>query len=231
MSQAGKKGHVTAMIVLAIHDLPRNINSALSLKNAKNKKDKHDVKIFTIDQLREIYRRAQPDTRLYALLALNCGFYYADISDLRNGEIKDNFTRIARSRTKTGESGNWKLWALTAALLKQRQQITGDFALRHSDGTALYDYRLTEDGRLSRTNHIETKFKDLLASLGISGTFRQLRATGASLVRNASDTDTAKLFLANSKESIAEIYYLSDNFTGLDLALAEVEKLLDLKAD
>jgi len=222
--------------------LPRNLKSVCiyNLPKAQRKKAKKAVAVYSIEQIKGIYKAASPDTRLYMLLALNCGMYYADIADLRHEQYANG--RIARCRHKTGESGSWLLWATTRKLLEQlavangtykAEDGEGSYMLRHKDGTPLYAYGMRFDAAkkrnvMIRCNHIETKFKDLVAALNISGDFRQLRATGATLVRNASDTDTAKLFLANSKETIAEQHYLAENFDGLDKALAEVENMLKL---
>jgi hypothetical protein len=219
------------MRVLA--EVPRNINSAFTYSIPKNKAAKA-VEVYSVDELRQIWQSAPDETRLHIALALNCGMYYADIADLRHDQISD--THISRGRHKTGETGRWRLWGITRALLARyatkpgqwpAEDGQGSYALRHSDGSPLYGY--WQDGEtLRRVNHIESRFKDTLARCGVSGHFRKLRATGASLVRDASDTDTAKLHLANSKTSIAELHYLADNFDGLDAALLAVEKRLSL---
>jgi len=209
-------------------DMPRNIDTVFRVKKPKNEKKDSKVKTYLDEEIKTILAEAPERTKLYILLALNTGMYWADIAAMQHEEF--NGTHITRCRTKTGEAGSWLLWNETKRLLEKyaTDKDDSETMLLHKDGSELYGYSINAAGKVRRCNHMQSSFADLLERLGISGTFRQLRATGASLVRDESDSDTAKLHLANSKQSIAEKHYLADNFEGLDAALRKVEKRLGI---
>lgn len=204
-------------------DMPRNL-SALTFKQPKGQKH-GQIDVYSVDELRRIWAECCEETRLHMLLGLQCGFYYADIADLKHSEI--TASHIVRDRHKTGVSGQWLLWGETRRLLAAHVQPDQPTALRHTDGSPLYDYSSSK-GKLKRVNHIESRFKDALQRAGVNGHFRKLRATGATLVKQASDSDTARLFLAHAPATMAEQHYIAKDFSRLDAALQEVEKLLDL---
>jgi integrase len=208
-------------------NIPRNLDSVFRVKKPKTEKKVSTVKVYSDEEIKTILAEAPERTKLYILLALNCGMYWADIADLKHGEFDG--THITRCRTKTGEQGTWLLWKETKIFLEKyaTNEDDSETMLLHKDGSVLYWYKINA-GKVSRCNHMQSAFSDLLERLGISGTFRQFRATGSSLIRDESDTDTAKLFLANSKDSIAEMHYLADNFEGLNSALRKVEKRLGI---
>jgi site-specific recombinase XerD len=210
-----------------LDNMPRNLETVFRVKKPKNEKKVSRVKVYSDEEIITILAEAPERTKLYILLALNCGMYWADIADLKHGEF--NGTHVTRCRTKTGEQGSWMLWKETKRLLEKyaTNKDDSETMLLHKDGTELYWYKRIA-GKMRRCNHMQSSFADLLERLEISGTFRQLRRTGSSLVRDESDSDTAKLHLANSKDSIAEKYYLADNFEGLNAALRKVEKRLGI---
>jgi hypothetical protein len=84
---------------------------------------------YTTAELATLYAAATPRTRLYMLLALNCGMGAKEQATLQRADVQltpDSGTPyIERERNKTGVLGRWTLWAETATLLQAAMMQTG----------------------------------------------------------------------------------------------------------
>jgi integrase len=81
---------------------------------------------FTVDELAILFSNATDRTKMYMMLALNCGMGQMEQTTLRTFDLKlDAPAQIVRERNKTGVDARWTLWPETAAAL---QRWTGKYA-------------------------------------------------------------------------------------------------------
>lgn len=103
----------------AVQDLPRNLKRPVGIvRTAKT------ITVWTDDEVRTAYASLTGKTRLYFLLAMNCGMQGQDMADLQDGEVDWAGGSITRKRSKTSEHENvpvvrYRLWDETARLLQE----------------------------------------------------------------------------------------------------------------
>jgi hypothetical protein len=145
---------------------------------------------WSMAQWQEAYQASEGLNRLCLLLAANCGFYGADISEAYNHFNASNGT-ITMARVKTeARTVTWVLWQETADLMvKHGQELSG-----------LWGKTLDDNG----------KQKKRVASC-IRG-LKQLRHTSNSFVKNNPELGQyADYFLGQSAKSINERHYSAIN--------------------
>jgi hypothetical protein len=96
-------------------ELPRNFGSRQFDFDRRAKQ----VKVYSIEQVREMLNSLPQRFRLYSCLALNCGMLGVDMGMLRHEELHGN--RIIRKRTKPRKrkdtpTVNYLLWPETIEL-------------------------------------------------------------------------------------------------------------------
>jgi integrase len=109
---AYETGHLAA--------LPRNLKGFAKMRNTAGELDaeKTDAELFwTVDECRQLFRAATTRTRLYVLLALNCGYTQTDIATLRHAHLDLDAGTITRPRHKTKGKQVHKLWPITIEYL------------------------------------------------------------------------------------------------------------------
>jgi len=150
------------------------------------------------DELITLYHYATPWERMLLLLALNCGFGRAELSTLRQDEIRGKF--IKRIRRKTGVYGEWYLWPETRMALewwaKNRPSSEIPELLVTKDGNPFW--KRTESGNpnskianawsrlLARIRKDHPKFRRL--------SFNKLRKTAGNIIRHLASGETMRIF-------------------------------------
>lgn len=155
---------------------------------------KYDVgdsqaKAVPVETLKTLWRAADDRGRSFILLALNCGFYAVDISDLRAEQI--GRTHISHVRGKSGVRVRYLLWRKTRDLLKKTAARTGR-AFTTREGTPLVHYsKLAESGEPARVDNVRNWWVRMCATAGLKGyTFSNLRDTASTTVESVDRTLT-----------------------------------------
>jgi integrase len=86
-----------AIEVELLKNPPRNLNSRRLAISVPAK----DIEVFTVEEVRQLLDNASERTRLYILLALNCGMTQTDVSKLHPSEVDLTAGTITRKRSKT----------------------------------------------------------------------------------------------------------------------------------
>jgi integrase len=199
-----------------IDRLPRNLKSKRHFIKSGNGKDK---KIYTTEQVYEVLLRTEPypKLRLYALLAVNCGFYGSDIGTLEWSEWKDG--RITTSRRKTEDRGglkvSWLLWPETEELLRQFSSRHPQYVLASRSNTPLYRDFFSEEGKPIVSDLVATKWVAKRFGLPLAA----FRHYGANEIRREFGKDVADTYLAHAPQSVGAKHYYDDRDPKLDEAL------------
>ena len=189
------------------------------------------VRVFTPDELHDLYAYASPLLRAALLLGLNCGFTTADLSSLSHEHIVTDgeVVTAVKPRTKTGVGGQWVLWPETIAALRVVQcppRDGKDLIFRTKTGQPLC--HVTQAGL--RADALVLAWRRLLRRTRADGTdllapdrrlpFKCLRKTGATMIRDVAGLDLAQTYLAHRGSSVAERHYLAPSTTTLADALS-----------
>jgi integrase len=181
------------------------------------------IEPFTPEELKVLWRYASPLVRLEILLALNCGFKYAEIASLRLNEIhldtaypgivrhnrpEGTGSWVCRKRRKTKVYGEWKLWPVTAAgvgwaLAHRKKPADGvtDFLLITRAGVPL-DAR-TSGG--NKSDKIYSSWRNLYRTVRKEHKdfrylpFTSLEDTSADWIRSRFGWEAANLFTCHGK--------------------------------
>ena len=159
------------------------------------------IPTFTTDEVKDILKTATPPTKLYVLLALNCGMTQKDISDLKPEQVNLDLGTITRKRSKTTNCENvpvvcYKLWAETLRLLRIHRSSDPGRWLVSQKNTPLVVNELV-NGKIRRWDNIGEAYDWLRNNKGIKHPFKVLRKTSATI-------------LASSREfcSVAELFWV-----------------------
>jgi integrase len=187
---------------------PRIINS----RELTIKVETKAVPTFTLDEVKALLAEATDTTKLYLLLALNCGFTQVDVSSLLPSEVDFQRGTITRKRTKTKECENvptvqFPLWNETIRLLRINQSSNADHFLTTLNDTPLKMVALI-NGKVSHKCIITGAYNDLAKRLGQPKPFKILRKTSSSLLAGEMEYATvADLFLGHAPRGMAEKHY------------------------
>ncbi|ADB15131.1 hypothetical protein Psta_0443 [Pirellula staleyi DSM 6068] len=181
--------------------LPRNLKglAKLRLENHEEAEKTADELFWTVEEVRELFAAATQRTKLYILLAVNCGYTQTDIATLRHAHIDWQTGVISRPRHKTKGKQVHKLWPSTLELLKaeatkpdKKQQSSGLVLLGENRLPLLYH----SDTTTSKQDTIRLAFSVLLKSQ-IKKRLRESSPELFKLAKRASST--------MSKEQLNEI--------------------------
>jgi integrase len=172
---------------------------------------------LTTAQVKLLLDTAKGQTRLHILLALNCGFTQADISDLTHEEATDG--RIARKRSKTRRKKttpevSYLLWEETSASLEAHQSSDPQRVLVTHTGKPWVD-----------SNHhgvdsIRTLYGYLQERTGITSSFKSLRKTAATtLEKHPVYRSYAQYFLGHAPQTVAQAHYTTPDQEDFDRAV------------
>jgi integrase len=206
-----------------IPSLPRNLKSKLLSFRSSPKA----VEPIATETIRQFYQAANEQTRLHALLMLNCGMNAQDISDLQDTEVDWTAGTIRRKRSKTADHANvptvtYKLWSEAFTLLKQ---------FRSGQPTALLTksgqpWIIEKEGK-ERSDSISTLFRATSKASGAKVAPRELRKAGASLLAShATHKFYVEHYLGHSPRSVSERHYVkpddADFFAALEWLRTEL---------
>jgi len=201
-------------------ELPRNLDAGcFTVAVAK-------VKIFTVDQVKILLAASTGQMRLHIMIALNCGMYAGDISDLRDDEVDWQQGRIIRKRSKErgvkdAPTVNYKLWIKTFELLKEHRSGGATVLLTKSGGSWCWE-SIGDDGKLRSSDNVATNFTRLRSKIG-GGLlpFKHLRKTGNSLFKTQADfTDLGSHYLGQVPQTVEGRHYSVPPQIRFDRALA-----------
>jgi integrase len=195
--------------------LPRHGLEALKVNLQRLRTDeelarqRRGVRVFSVDQLTILWKRATDFERLLVLLGLNAAMAQAENASLRRDEVESSPPTIKRIRRKSGVYGEFALWPETVAALNWWSQV------RPSQADLLL---MTDQGNpytRQRISNLWSSLKRRIAQAEGSKPewwlpFKHLRKTAAQLVRQASDGEVAGIFLSHGKpvasDELADAY-------------------------
>jgi integrase len=193
--------------------LPRNMHSK-DLAFAD-----HPAKItpFSNDEIKTLLDAAPERTKLYLLLALNCGYTQQDIADLEHSQVDWKKGRITRKRSKTKNSKgvptvSYALWRDTFALLKKHRSSDPLRVLLNADGGPLKTERIDEDGKYKKSDNIKVAYFRLCRGIlkqKKPKPLKMLRKTSPSRLENSKYASCARWFLGHAPRSIADMSYIA----------------------
>ena len=193
---------------------PANLDSKTSLRITVPKKA---VVIPAMADLAAMLDGCQDRTRLFVLLALNCGMYQSDIGNLRRDEVDWDAGTITRKRTKTAGCENvpivtYKLWPETLNLLRRFASEEGEYILTTKEGKPIYRDNIV-GGKRKKVDLISRAYNYVDTNIS----FKMLRKTSASLMADDQRfASVASQFLGHAPATMAEVHYLAatDNLLG-----------------
>jgi hypothetical protein len=179
------------------------------------------VETFSVADLTALYTYASPLVRLEMLLALNCGFKYAEIASLALGEIHlqtpyPGIVRVDRPeglgdwlirfRRKTKVYGEWKLWSETVAGIEWAKAHRSRPAHSPADTLLVTRSGLALDQRTSGGNKSDKIMKSWthLYKAVPEGkakylSFKHLEKTATDWIRNHFGGEVGSLFACHGK--------------------------------
>jgi hypothetical protein len=215
----------------------------------------HQVKTYTVGELRLLWQYANPTERLMIALGLNCGFGRAEVATLELDEVRLHTPNpvlrvgdqkspteadeswIMRGRHKTGVFGIWRLWPLTVRAvewwlsMRPKTDITNLLVTRKGESFAKRTSGGRQNGRVTNiwkalTDRVRKDHPEFSVL-----SFGKLRKTGATLVRLHGGGEAASLYLAHGVayqgDDLLEVYS-NRPFSTLFSTLAVVNEQLAL---
>ena len=243
-----------------IDEVPRNIHRQTFVSRIR-KRERKPIKTYSVKQIRELYTYARNRMMLpyecWIALALNCGFNASDIGTLTYDNLvwkDDEIIRIKKTRTKTNQYGEWKLWNVTNKLLKRYLNKSKEFEYSKIQkphqiffdrtGRPVWEDRPRTSNDQSKNNmgnlkgyHTNSIGRQFTLALKthfpeLSGTsFKTLRKTGVSEIVKLHLPNTLlieQLYLAHKPTSMARMYYSKIDADTLDDAIDKLEDVFRL---
>lgn len=190
------------------------------------------AKAIPLDTLKRLWSGADDRGRCFMLLALNCAFYAADISNLRAEMIQGKY--LIHTRGKTNVNVRYLLWPRTMQYLKKFLPKSGP-VFTTSKGTPLVRHEISAKSNLPVCiDNVRLWFVRLCQTLKIKTgkggiSFSNLRDTAASEMEKIDRTLT-DLFLAHADRRVAAFYIdgkMADS-TPLDKAISVLETRMNI---
>jgi integrase len=186
------------------------------------------AKAVPLDLLKKLYRGADDGGKCKLLLALNCGFYAIDLSDLTVDQLEGAYLNHVRG--KTGVRVRYKLWPVTRKLLKRVVPKRGS-AFVTAKGTPLVRHEMSKkSGNPVCIDNVRTWFVRLCAEskipIGANGySFSNLRDTAATAVEEINPA-MVDLFVAHADPRMARFYVdgRHADTTALDQVIDKLER-------
>lgn len=184
--------------------------------------------VYTVSELKSLWKAATPRQRLYLGLALNTGELAQGIASLTKADVikQGEALVVDRHRNKTGVRGVYPLWPEVADLVREQMDTNAAevLAFKSGDGNPLVWFHAT--GRVDSISKTWANLSKRTTDVRTLG-FASLRKTGASLIEHLTGSlQAAQLYLSHKGGSVAEKHYLAKNFqqlhAGLDLMYQEL---------
>lgn len=169
--------------------------------------------VFTLDQLRYVLQSDMPDSlRAWIHLAINCGMYPKDISDLRSWHIRGEWLEFAR--LKSGVERKCWLWPETLEWVERTRSADGPL-YSGTGGVPLVQRGDVKSDRVGATwayygrgqikrRNAKRKTEDQLPLW--LGSFRWLRHTFSTVASKARDKDALKICMGHTIPGVTEFY-------------------------
>jgi integrase len=182
-------------------------------------------RFFAAEEIQTLYAAAAERTRLFILLALNCGYTQADIASLEHSHIDWTRGIIVRNRHKTGQPQEHKLWPRTLTLLRKHVTQPGqrhpDLAIVGEEGNALVSEKIKDNGTPYKVDAIRLAFARLLSKCKINDGrgFAIFRKTGANAIAKQyqDGPHLTDLYLAHSAKGM-RVHYARQHYDELHKA-------------
>lgn len=190
-----------------------------------------EVSRYSVDEVKAMLAKAADRTKLYILLACNCGMYQGDIADLGDDEVDWTEGTITRPRSKTpkGPKVTYRLWPETFALLRKLKATVkvsngrgSNRVLLTCSGKPLVEHVLREDGGTKSNDRIRDNFIILSKKLKLPQRLKikLLRKTAASeLGSHPAYGAYTQYFLAHSPRGVADRHYIKPDDMQFQAAL------------
>ena len=185
------------------------------------------VKTFSDAEVNLLLAEASGRTKLYLLLALNCGFTQIDMAELSRKNVDLTKGQITHRRFKTETEQHvptvtYPLWSETAKLL-QANLYKGDTCNRHGEplaligesGKPLVHKSYNKKNYLTKTDAIRNSFNRLAKKLKdkgtpVDGTLKHLRKTASTkLEEHPTFGRYVVHFLGQSPDTVAGKHYVT----------------------
>lgn len=173
------------------------------------------IQTFSKKEIKTLLDNAPAQLKLHLLLMLNCGHTQQDIADLKKSEIDLKAGTIKRRRSKTKSKKNvpvvtYKLWKSTLTELKKHLSDDPVYALLTQSGKHWVRTTLRDDGKLSKSDSIDSNFAHLQRKTKITKSLKVFRSTSASLIgADPRYRQLRSLFLGHSGKTVADTNYVN----------------------
>jgi hypothetical protein len=192
-----------------IEEMPRNIDRQFKGKQRQPNPNPLSVKqvkayLANIDGASQTAK-----ARCFALLALNCGLYGADIASITDDNIQGGYLRLCRA--KTGVLGVWKLWDVTIKAIEEARADVEDgpiFRTAHGKPIEPSTFR-HQFNRIARNAKIPNSLYAVKRQR--NKTFASFRDTGETLIGAWAEqgefvSNVESQFLAHKDSRLAAFY-------------------------
>ena len=194
--------------------LPRVLNS----QRAVFKVPTNQIKVFSDVEIKQILSAATGKTKLFILLALNCGLTQIDISDIRGSEVDFDRGTLTRKRSKTRKHDSvptvcYPLWKQTLDLLADHAAEGADRLLLNNAGKPLVgpDRAWDSVGKAVATLRQKMEREEPI-------TFKLFRKT-ASTKLASKYPELVELFLGHAPSTMADRHYAKPSQERFDEAV------------
>jgi hypothetical protein len=207
-----------------VTSLPRNVSKLCGKYEVQS-----TAKALPVETVQKLWTHADDFDKTLLALALNCGFYAIDISniDAANVDLATGYLDFDRAKVEAhgGCHVRYKLWPVTVEFLKRTMQAQGQ-ALVTENGTSL----VSADDDKSRIDNMRLHFKrlcerdDVNVPTGSGGySFSNLRDTSATWIEGQAKHRALKnLFLAHRDKTMAKFYVY-----GRMVSTRDLDRLID----
>lgn len=183
----------------------------------------NQIKAMPLATWAKLFVHANPTLQAVMLCAVNFGFTQNEASTFTKDMLDLDKLAATRNRHKTGVFCRWPVWQRTAEAIKKVMADEGDNVFLARTGKMLIHYTAK-----SKTDAVELQWSRLLKKTETDRIgFRYCRKLGGQMVREASDLETARVFLAHTTGSTAEKHYVNPSWERLDVALRVVEQQVE----
>ena len=179
------------------------------------------AKAVALDDIHRLWGDGDERFKVYIALALNCGYYAVDISNLEHAHIRGS--HILNDRHKTGVPVRYKLWDVTRKLLSSTCSGPDHLAFAAKDGGPLLRH---DTKKRSRVCEIDNDLRARCKRLKIKGvSFSNFRDTSSTLIEGI-DRSVTDIFDGH-KDARMAARYIDNGSVDLDRLYAPLDAATD----